>query len=378
MFPEFEGYLFDETVETGRVKIRIIIEQSGLLIKGENIHHKIQWNYLDLSIGGSNNKQVFIKSKMDSKLSLFTNQMDLTKEVKKYSGMAGDTLLQPIKKGRAKRFIFSFAFISTVFLALTIATCLLFYFNYGKIKKAAAKAIPVDIENALGENIFKGSVDQSKIIQVPEVTKALDTIFAKFKPALAKEPYEFHFYIIKNEELNAFALPGGYVVIHTGLILESESPEEIAGVLAHEISHVTERHAVERIISSLGIMAVCQIFLGDISGLASIIIQGAQFISMMQFSQSQESEADSSGYNLLKKSKISHMGFIDFFNRAKKKKEALPEEIKATLSIFSTHPPDDQRIKRITDLSLKEPYQSEKLDIDWVAVKSALKVYLNK
>lgn len=51
MFPEFEGYLFDESVETGRIKIKIFIEQSGLLIKGENIHHKIQWNYLDLSIG---------------------------------------------------------------------------------------------------------------------------------------------------------------------------------------------------------------------------------------------------------------------------------------------------------------------------------------
>ena len=378
MFPEFEGYLFDESVETGRIKIKIFIEQSGLLIKGENIHHKIQWNYLDLSIGGSNNSQVFIKSKMDSKLNLFTNQMGLMKEVKKYSGMAGDNLLKPIKKGRVKRFLFSFAFISTVFLTLTIATCLLFYFNYGKIKKSAAKAVPVEIENKLGENIFKGSVDQSKIIQVPEVTKALDTIFARFKPALAKEPYEFHFYLIRNEELNAFALPGGYVVIHTSLILESESAEEIAGVLAHEISHVTERHAVERIISSLGIMAVCQIFLGDVSGLASIIIQGAQFVSMMQFSQSQESEADSSGFHLLKKAKISHKGFIDFFNRAKTKKDAIPEEIKATLSIFSTHPPDDQRIKRITDLSLKEPYQPEKIDIDWVAVKTALKVYLNK
>jgi predicted Zn-dependent protease len=261
---------------------------------------------------------------------------------------------------------------------LLVATCLLFYFNYGKIKKAATKAIPADIEKSLGESIFKSSVDQSKIIQVPEVTKALETIFAKFKPALEKEPFQFHFYVIRNDELNAFALPGGYVVIHTGLIMDSQSPEEIAGVIAHEICHVTERHHIERVVSSLGVIVVCQIFVGDVSGLASIIIQGAQFLSMMQFNQSQESEADSSGFQLLKKAKISHTGFIEFFKRAKAKKDALPEEIKASLSIFSTHPPDDTRINRITELSIKEPYQPEKLEIDWTEVKSALKTYLNK
>ena len=132
MFKEFEGYLFDETTETGRVKIKIIIEQSGLLIKGENLQHKIQWNYLDLSIGGSNDKQIFIKSKMDSKLSLFTNQMELVKDIKNKAGMIGDSIIQPIQKGRGKRFLFSFGFISSLFLIIIIGTSLLFYLNYNK------------------------------------------------------------------------------------------------------------------------------------------------------------------------------------------------------------------------------------------------------
>lgn len=378
MFQEFEGYLFDDTVETGRIKIKIISEQGGLLIKGENVHRKILWNDLGLSYGGSNNKQIFIKSKSDPKLNLFTNQIAITKEIQSKSGMVKDIILQPIKKDRTKRFISSFGFLSFLFLTITIGLCLLFYFNYGKIKKTAAKAIPVEVENALGENIFKAAVDQTKIIKVPEVNKALDTIFARFKPALEKEPYQFHFYIIKNEELNAFALPGGYVVIHTGLILESDSAEELAGVLAHEICHVTERHAVERILSSLGIIVVCQVFLGDISGLASIIIQGAQFISMMQFSQSQESEADRSGFELMRQAKISPNGFTDFFKRAKAKKDALPEELKSTLSLFSTHPPDDKRIQNINELFQKYPYQPEKIDVNWDEIKAALKSYLNK
>jgi Zn-dependent protease with chaperone function len=378
MFQEFEGYLFDETVETGRIKISIMAEQSGLSIKGEGIQHKVYWNNLVLEYGGSNNRQVFIKSKLDLKLNLFTNDTALIKEIKNKAGMYGETVLKPLTKDNTKRFFLSFGFLSSVFFAIIIGSILLFYFKYGKLKKIAAKAVPVEIENKLGESIFKASVDQTKIIQVPEVTKALNDIYTKFKPHLKDQPYQFQFYLIRNEELNAFALPGGYVVVHTGLILEAESAEELAGVLAHEISHVTERHAVERIISSLGIVVACQVLLGDVSGLATIIVQGAQFVSMMKFSQSQESEADQMGFELMKKAKISHLGFIDFFKRAKAKKDIIPDQVKDTLSIFSTHPPDESRIKSIDELSKKNSYEPEKLDINWVELKTALKAYLNK
>lgn len=377
MFKEFEGYLFDESVETGRVKIIITTEQSGLAIKGDNIQRKISWNDLEISLGGSNNKQVFIKSRSDAKLNLFTNQLNLINEIKTKSGFASDTILKPIKKGATKRFFLSTRFILFVITIMIVVPSLLLYLNYGKIKKSAAKAIPVELETNLGESVFKNSVDQTKIIQVPEVKQAIDTIFERFKPALINEPFQFHFYLIKDESLNAFALPGGYVVIHTGLILESESIEELAGVIAHEISHVTERHALERIVSSLGIITVCQIFLGDVSGIASVIIQGAQFASMMQFSQSQETEADVTGFNLMRQAKISPHGFIDFFNRAKAKK-AMPEEMHVTLNLFSSHPPDDKRIQKITELSQKYPYQPEKIEVKWDEVKTALKSYLNK
>ena len=99
---------------------------------------------------------------------------------------------------------------------------------------------------------------------------------------------------------------------------------------------------------------------------------------MMKFSQGQESEADQKGFELMKKSKISPLGFIDFFKRAKTKKDVLPEQVKNTLSIFSTHPPDDNRIKSINELFLKNPFIPEKIEVNWDETKAALKMYLNK
>lgn len=378
MSVEHEGYLFDETVETGRKKVKIIVDINGILFKDSELSKRINWNSLDINYGGSNNQQIFIKSKLDVTLVGFTSHFEILNSIKAQSGGASNVVLASVNKGKSKRFFSSGKFLIALLLLLIVGSSLALYFYIGVIKKAVAKSVPVNIEKSLGESVFKSSVDHSKIIEVPEVKNALTVIFDRFKVGLKDQPYEFNFYVIKNEELNAFALPGGYVVIHTGLILAAESPEELAGVIAHEICHVTERHAIERIVSSLGIVTVCQVFLGDVSGIAALLIQGAQLISMMQFNQSQETEADVKGYELMKHAKISHLGFIEFFKRAQKKQEEIPEEIKATMSLISTHPPDDKRINKIMSLAVSDPYQSEKLDIQWDALKEALKSHLNK
>lgn len=378
MSSEHEGYLFDETAETGRRKVKIVVDINGILFKDAELSKRINWNSLDVNYGGSNNQQIFLKSRLETTLVGFTSQIEILNSIKNQSGGASNVILSAVNKNKSKRFFSSGKFLLALLFLFIVGSSLALYFQIGKIKKAVAKTVPVNIEKSIGENVFKSSVDHSKLIDVPEVKNALTVIFDRFKVGLKDQPYEFNFYVIKNDELNAFALPGGYVVIHTGLILEAESPEELAGVIAHEICHVTERHAIERIISSLGIITVCQVFLGDVSGVAAIIVQGAQLISMMQFNQSQETEADVKGYELMKKAKISHLGFIDFFKRAQKKRAEMPEEIKATMSLISTHPPDENRIKKIMSLAVSDPYQPEKLDIPWEALKEALKNNLSK
>lgn len=378
MSSEHEGYLFDETVETGRRKVKIIVDINGIIFKDAEISKRINFNSLYISYGGSNNQQIFLKSKIESTLVGFTNQNEVIQSIKNMSGGASNVILSSIHKNKTKRFVSSGKFLLAILFLLIVGSGLLFYFQFGKIKKSIAKSVPVNVEKSLGENVFKSSVDHSLLIDVPEVKDALHIIFERFKVGLVDQPYQFNFYVIKNEELNAFALPGGYVVIHTGLILAAETPEELAGVIAHEICHVTERHAIERIISSLGIIAVCQVLLGDVSGVAAILVQGAQLISMMQFNQSQETEADVKGYELMKMAKISHLGFIEFFKRAQKKRAEMPEEVKAAMALISTHPPDEKRINTIKKLAESDPYQAEELNIQWDALKEALRKNINK
>ncbi len=98
--------------------------------------------------------------------------------------------------------------------------------------------------------------------------------------------YQYKFHVALDKSVNAFAMPGGFVVVHTGLIQLAESPEELAGVLAHEIQHVEQRHSLRAMAQSLGLYAVLSLLVGDTSGLASL---GGDLLKL-KFSRNHETE----------------------------------------------------------------------------------------
>jgi predicted Zn-dependent protease len=155
------------------------------------------------------------------------------------------------------------------------------------------------------------------------------------------------------------------------LILAADHPEEIAGVLGHEIAHITEQHSVEQIISSLGVFAIVQAFFGDISGLAAVIIDGGARLLTMSFSREAESEADDIGLRYLQAAGIDPSGLLSFFEKLRK-----TEGISGgpALALLSTHPATEERIRdlhrKIKSLE-RRPYR--RLDVDLAAVQQAIR-----
>src|SRR6185369_7835860 len=98
--------------------------------------------------------------------------------------------------------------------------------------------------------------------------------------------------VLEDETVNAFALPGGHVFVLTGLLKKSQSPDEVAGVLAHELGHVVLRHHLRTAMRSLGVGAAASVVLGDTGGLAALLASGSGQPLDLAFSRDQESEAD--------------------------------------------------------------------------------------
>ena len=160
-----------------------------------------------------------------------------------------------------------------------------------------------------------------------------------------RPPEEFNQFkvaiIADNELVNAFAGPGGFTYLSTGLILQASSCAELAGVMGHELAHVTERHSVKTLEDQLAVAGLLDLLIGDVSSIEVIgTIYG--FFSATTFSQQHETEADVVGLQVSHEAGYNPHGLADFFERL-----LALEGATIDLSFLSSHPANDERIARV-------------------------------
>jgi beta-barrel assembly-enhancing protease len=142
--------------------------------------------------------------------------------------------------------------------------------------------------------------------------------------------YDLRLRVFDHPMNNAFAAPGGQIVIIRGFLDQAESPEEVAGVLAHEIGHVEHRDTTRAAFRAAGSTGILSLMLGDVSGGTAIALLGNQLLST-SYSREAETAADAFGFDLMAKAKISTAGVADFFAR-------IGAEDVAGREYISTHP----------------------------------------
>jgi predicted Zn-dependent protease len=204
----------------------------------------------------------------------------------------------------------------------------------------AVDRIPPEWEQRLGQSAYQDFLLRQTVITEGPSVAAVHEISQRLIEHIADNPYTFEISVVKNDVVNAFALPGGYVVVFTGLLENAQNGEEVAGVLSHEFNHVLQRHGLERIVKQLGVVAVLGILLGDQQGLAGVMKQmGAELFSL-QFGRAQETEADVTGLRLLYRAHIDPAGMVTFFQR-------LAEQEQGRVEWLSTHPMSAARAERL-------------------------------
>ena len=203
----------------------------------------------------------------------------------------------------------------------------------------------LDKEIALGKQLAQSVERDAKVIDDPIIAEYVSRVGQNLvRNSDAKVPFTIK--VLDTEEINAFALPGGFFFVNSGLILKADTEAELAGVMAHEIAHVACRHgtrnATKGELMQIGAI-VGSIATGGWTGYA--IYQGAGLaipVSYLAFSRGSEREADHYGLQYMYKAGYDPTAFVDFFEKI----ETLEKKKPGTIAkVFSTHPMTDDRIK---------------------------------
>ena len=242
------------------------------------------------------------------------------------------------------------------------------WFGADLLVELAVSRIPVEWEQKLGESAYKDFLSHQDALKEGPAVQAVEEMTQRLAAQIPNNPYKFEVTVVKSDVVNAFALPGGYVVVFTGLMKKAETGEEVAGVLGHELNHVLQRHGMERIVKNLGLIAVVSIILGDQQGLVGLMRQVGVELLTLKFDRAQEMEADVTGLRLVSRAKIDPKGMITFFQK-------LSEKDDGRLEWLSTHPMSQARAERLKQELAALPKQtSEPFTFEWTTIQAALGV----
>jgi beta-barrel assembly-enhancing protease len=223
-------------------------------------------------------------------------------------------------------------------------------------------------EEKLGElfyDIFKKSEREN---MNPFVVSSIDSIVYKIcsENGIDKQIIKVH--IFDNDEINAFTLPNGHLLIYSGLILASDNQEELSGVICHEIAHMQLNHVMKKLVKEVGLSVILSMATGN-SG-SEILKETAKLLSSSAFDRSLEKEADIKAVEYLIAAKINPEPFANFLYKLSKNDEAVKY-----LTWISTHPDSKERAKYIIEISKSESteYESILSTETWEELKKKLK-----
>lgn len=233
------------------------------------------------------------------------------------------------------------------------------YFTSPLWSAAIARRIPRDVERRLSpevERLLEGHVCESSPSR-----QALDRLVLRLDPGgeVAADVR-----IVNLSEPNAFALPGGLVLVTRGLIDEASGPDEIAGVVAHELAHVSHRHVLAQLVRNAALGAVWAATIGDYSGMLVLDPDTLYQLASLRYSRRAEAEADATGLEMLARAGVSHGGLVSFFERH-------GSEAGDAMAWLGTHPATGERLERLRARAEPQGARPSLEDADFEALRKA-------
>ncbi len=358
---EFPAHAFHPSLPGGKASGTLHVYEHGLVFSHGTQTVTLPLNGLALKLGGAGNRLVFCTHPAFAEWQVYTADRSLLK----LPLLAGHQGLAAVK-AQKRRHHTTFWGLLAGSLATLALLVLGIWWSLDAMSAAAARQVPVAWEDKLGASVIAQYRIGKDFMPDKEAGPLLRPLTDPLVQALpsASRRYALHFHVANDPVINAFALPGGYVVINSGLILNAKTATELQGVLGHEISHVTQQHGLRAVIRSTGIYVIAQTLIGDASGLIAVAANAGPLLLNMKYSRDFEREADAKGFDLLKRAQIDPRGMVAFFRTVqaeqKKQMDKIPDEnarraMEAAQGFIGSHPETVERIATLQKRADAEP-----------------------
>jgi predicted Zn-dependent protease len=210
---------------------------------------------------------------------------------------------------------------------------------------AAACAVSTQQEVELGASYATQIAKELPLVKDPEVNRYVTLLGDSLARVADQRNLDWHFTVVDSREVNAFAVPGGFIYVNRGLIERATSMAQVAGVIGHEIGHVTRRHSVKQMQkaegANIGATLLCTLTSACNSGMAQSGITLAANAAFAKFSRADEAESDEEAVRYLIKARIDPNGIPEMFAILLKERKAQPDAVSA---FFASHPLEESRI----------------------------------
>ena len=241
------------------------------------------------------------------------------------------------------------------FIRKAFLLCFVLIFIVNILVPKGALCITIQEEEEMSREVMKVIIKHYELINDPLIVNYINQMGQKIVSALPPQPFDYHFYVIKNDEYNAFATPAGHVFVNSGLLEAMENEEELAGILSHEIAHVVCRHISQKIERSqkIGIATLAGIAAGILLGVggsmaaANALTIGSSAAGQsleLSYSREDEFQADQIGLICLTKAGYNGEGLLSMLKKLWSRRWFGPAQIPTYLT---THPATEERMANI-------------------------------
>lgn len=378
---QYECHGCHDALPKGKASGILRVNSRGFEFEIGSERGRIPFDGAEIKMGGASDRLVFISHPLLSGWSFYTSDRSLLKN---------PYLRDHPKLGRAAskaRNVRRANWLLLLFVVIAILAVPTFFIIRSDILTGyLAQKVPATWEKKIGETAIAQYRIGQDFLPQDQADKLLKPLVNPLLEQLKDSRYRYRFEVVNDASPNAFALPGGFVVIHTGLIVNANNAEEVLGVLAHEITHVEEQHGVQNVIGSAGLYVGATAVFGDASGLLAVMANAAPLLLSQSYSRRFEEEADTKGFALLQSAGINPRGLATFFERlmaeekkqlAKIENEQARDAMKVGAKLLSTHPATEKRIAYLRELEKQDQKKNYRdFTQNFNDLKQAVKAYV--
>ncbi|MBX7182078.1 MAG: M48 family metallopeptidase [Bacteroidia bacterium] len=212
--------------------------------------------------------------------------------------------------------------------------------------------ISKDTDRKLG-NLFWETINKTEqVVKDKKLNNALDEMVERICEDNQINQEDIQLHLVQSNEVNAFALPGGHLVVYTGLLKDAKSPESVAGVLCHEIAHIKKDHIMKKLVKEIGMATLLGMASGSAGGEA--VKSAAKTLSSNAFDRKLEKEADIQAVKYMINAELDPLEFAKFMEQLAEQESEVTED----LSWLSTHPDSKERAEYIREYATEFSYET--------------------